>query len=111
MARIRTDSRGPGEPKDPDGCLVFALFRQFASEAERESMRDRYVAGDIAYAAAKTSLTGAIERELGPARARFHELRSDDGRLRAVLGAGADRARALASTTLARLRHAIGSAA
>jgi len=92
VARIRTGSRRPEEPKDPERCLVFTLFRQFATVAERESVRGRYLVGGIAYAEAKLSLADVIDRELGQARARFHELRSDEGRLRRMLGDGADRA-------------------
>ena len=110
-ARIRTDSRQAGEPKDPDGCLVFRLYRQFATPAEGEAMRGRYAAGDIAYAEAKACLAGVIDRELGRARARFGELRPDEPRLLEALGQGAARAREVASATLARVRRATGTGA
>ena len=45
----------------------------------------------------------------GP-RARFAELMADPGELERVLAAGAERARALVSVTVARMRAAVGIA-
>jgi tryptophanyl-tRNA synthetase len=109
VARIRTDSRRPEEPKDPATCLVFGLYRQFASEDERESMSRRYREGGIGYAEAKDCLAAAIERELGAAGERFRELRADEASLRAALADGADRARRAARATIARAREAVGA--
>jgi len=109
VARIRTDSRRPEEPKDPATCLVFSLYRQFASEAEQESMGRRYREGMIGYAEAKACLEAAIECELGEAGERFRELRGDESRLRALLADGADRARGAAQATLSRVRDAVGT--
>lgn len=109
VGRIRTDSRRPEEPKDPDACLVFGLYRQFATAAERDAMHARYAAGGIGYAEAKTAVVTVVERELGGARTRFRELRADEARLHEVLADGADRARATASEVLARVRRAIGT--
>ena len=89
VARVRTDSRRPEEPKDPEGCLVFGLYRQFAAEPELEAMRRRYREGSIGYAEAKACLAEAVERELGEAGRRFRELRADEPALRATLAAGA----------------------
>jgi tryptophanyl-tRNA synthetase len=110
VARVRTDSRRPDEPKDPETCLVFGLYRQFASEEARESMSVRYRDGGIGYAEAKACLAAAIERELGEAGERFRDLRADEGSLHTVLAAGAARARHAAGATMATVRAAIGTA-
>jgi tryptophanyl-tRNA synthetase len=109
VARIRTDSRRPEEPKDPAACLVFGLYRQFAGAEERESMARRYRDGEIGYAEAKACLAAAVERELGEAGRRFRSLRADESALRAVLAAGATRAREVAAATMDRVREAVGS--
>lgn len=110
VARIRTDSRRPEEPKDPDTCLVFRLNRQFVTPAEQQQMRERYLAGGLSYAEAKAALGEVIERELGPARRRFEELRADERGLFAILAGGADRARHVAGATIARVRDTVGVA-
>src|SRR5262249_21612049 len=109
VARIRTDSRRPEDPKEPEACLVFGLYRQFAGPDERASMDRRYREGGIGYAEAKDCLAAAIERELAEPGRRFRELRADEASLRAALADGAERARREAVATLARVREAVGS--
>ena len=49
IMRIVTDSKSVAEAKDPDTCNVFALYRLFASQEEREAMAARYRAGGLGY--------------------------------------------------------------
>jgi len=60
------------------------------------------------YGAFKGAVAEAVVDYLRPVRERYRELRGDEHALEAVLGAGADRARALASETLADVRQAMG---
>ena len=108
VARIRTDSRRPEEPKDPDSCLVYRLLRHFATPSETVEMRRRYLGGEIGYREAKDILVSMIDREVGPARERFGELRPDEQGLREVLAIGADRARTRAQHVMEGVRGAIG---
>src|SRR5690606_12830211 len=39
---IVTDSRAPGEPKDPNGSALFEIYQAFASAAETAAMRQAY---------------------------------------------------------------------
>ena len=52
VMKIKTDSSRPEEPKDPDKCLIFGIYRHFASEEELSAMRKRY-AGGISWGEAK----------------------------------------------------------
>ena len=60
------------------------------------------------YGAFKGVVAEAVVEYLRPVRERYTELRPDEGALEAVLGGGAERARAIASETLADVRHAMG---
>jgi tryptophanyl-tRNA synthetase len=60
------------------------------------------------YGAFKGAVAEAVVGYLRPVRERYTELRPDEGALEAVLGAGAERARAISSETLADVRHAMG---
>ncbi|HEX4215816.1 MAG TPA: tryptophan--tRNA ligase [Candidatus Dormibacteraeota bacterium] len=108
IARIRTDSRGPGEPKDPDTCPVFSLHRNFATPAEVDDLRRRYLEG-IGYAEAKAALLAAVDRELAPVRERYLALRADEAGLRRALDDGAGRAREVAGETVRAVRRAVGT--
>ncbi|HJP99739.1 MAG TPA: tryptophan--tRNA ligase, partial [Rhodanobacteraceae bacterium] len=45
VARIVTDSREPGEPKDPDSSSLYAIYRAFASANESAAYRDDLLHG------------------------------------------------------------------
>ena len=60
------------------------------------------------YGDLKTAVGEAVAERLAPVRERYTELRSDEGALEALLAAGADKARAIASVTLADVREAMG---
>lgn len=107
IARIVTDSRLPGEPKDPDGSHLVTLFDAFADAGERAAFREDLRAG-LAWGEAKQRLNAAIEREIGPLRQRYDELMAHPQRIEDLLQAGAGKARAIAAPFLAELREAVG---
>lgn len=107
VAKIVTDSRGPGEPKEPEGTALIQIFDAFATPTERAQMRAELRAG-LAWGEAKQRLVAQIEKELGPMRARYAELMADPERIESELQRGAERARAIARPLLARLREAVG---
>jgi tryptophanyl-tRNA synthetase len=60
------------------------------------------------YGAFKDAVADAVVAWLAPVRERFGELRGDEAELERVLESGAERARAIASETLADVREAMG---
>jgi tryptophanyl-tRNA synthetase len=106
--RIVTDSKTLEEPKDPDGCTVFALYRLFATDAERQALAERYRAGGYGYGQAKKLLFETLWSYFEPLRKRRAELQRDPAQVEAILGRGAERARAEARHTLAAARRAMG---
>ncbi|PXW99356.1 tryptophanyl-tRNA synthetase [Sphaerotilus hippei] len=107
IARIVTDSRLPGEPKDPQGSHLVSIFDAFATAEEREAFRAELRAG-LAWGEAKQRLYDLIEAQIGPMRLRYEALMAHPEQIEAILQAGAARARAIASPLLAELRHAVG---
>ena len=107
IARIVTDSRLPGEPKDPQGSHLVSIFDAFATAEQREAFRAELRAG-LAWGEAKQRLFDLIEAQIGPMRLRYEALMAHPEDIEAILQAGAARARAIASPLLAELRHAVG---
>jgi tryptophanyl-tRNA synthetase len=105
---IVTDSTPVEDPKDPDTCNVFALYRLFASAEDSAALAERYRAGGMGYGEAKGALFDAMESRLAPLRSRYEEIIADTGELDRILADGAERARALAAPTMQRVRDAIG---
>jgi tryptophanyl-tRNA synthetase len=60
------------------------------------------------YGDLKSAVGEAVVDYLAPVRDRYAELRGDEAELEAILRDGADRARAIASVTLAGVREAMG---
>lgn len=60
------------------------------------------------YGAFKQAVSDAVVEYLAPVRERYTELRGDEQRLEAILAEGADKARAIASGTVADVRRVMG---
>ena len=72
ISMIVTDSLGVEDSKNPNTCNVFALIAYFASEAQRESIQGKYLAGGYGYGHAKAELLGILIDYLRP----YWELRA-----------------------------------
>lgn len=107
IAMIKTDSRLPGEPKDPDSTSLTALYEAFATPQEALEFRQKLQNG-LGWGEAKEELFEHIEREIGPMRARYEELMANPGKIEEILQEGARKARAIAVPFMARVREAVG---
>ncbi|MFI8979053.1 tryptophan--tRNA ligase [Ectopseudomonas khazarica] len=107
IARIVTDSRLPGEPKDVDGSHLFTLYQAFASSTQQAEFRAELEAG-LAWGEAKNRLYQLLEGELGEARERYNALIARPADLEDILLAGAAKARRIATPFLGELREAVG---
>ncbi len=105
---IVTDSKTLEEPKDPDTCNVFRLYKLFATEAQQADLAARYRAGGMGYGTAKKELADLLETFFAPMRAKRAELAANPRYVEDVLQAGAAKARAVARDTLQRARRAVG---
>lgn len=105
---IKTDSKGVEEPKDPEACAVFTLYKLFASAEQQETLAGRYRAGGMGYGEAKQALFEAAMEYFGPARARRAELEANPGQVDTILEAGAQRVQAKGREVLERVRKACG---
>lgn len=107
VARIVTDSRLPGEPKDPDSSSLVTIYDAFATPDQRAQMRADLRAG-LGWGDAKQRTVELIESHLGPMRARYEELMAHPERVEDALMEGAAKARAVATPLLQELREAVG---
>jgi tryptophanyl-tRNA synthetase len=115
---IVTDSTPVEEPKNPETCNAFALYKLFSTPAEQTEMADFYrnptkgaeLRGGrpFGYGDAKTLLLAKIDAFFATARERRKQLVRDPGLVEEALAAGARRARAIAQVTLQLVRQAVG---
>ncbi len=107
---IVTDSLGVDEPKDPEACAVFQIYRLVAEPEQADEMARRLAAGGYGYGDAKKTLLAAIDEHFGPARERRAALAARPDEVAGILAEGARRARAEARGVLEQVREAVGMA-
>lgn len=105
---IVTDSTPVEAPKNPDSNTVFQLYTLFATEEEKQEMRDKFLAGGYGYGEAKKALLKKIDEYFAPFRAKRKELANDRSYVEEVLRKGAIKAREEASKTVKAARLACG---
>ena len=107
IAGIVTDSRAPGEAKDPEGSALFQIYEAFATAEETSAMRAAFVGG-IGWGDAKSKLFERIDQEIAPMREQYKALISNPARIEEILQAGAAKARSMATPLMRELREAVG---
>ena len=108
MKKIVTDSTPLEEPKNPETCNVFALYRLFANDEQCAAMETNYRGGNYGYGHAKKELLNIFNETLAPFRKRREELADNLDYVEEVLRKGAQKARDTAVSTLDQARRATG---
>jgi tryptophanyl-tRNA synthetase len=108
IKRAVTDSgteirRAADKPGVTNLIDVLAVARGVSPAAVEEDMRSARGYGDL-----KVAVAEAVVDMLTPVRERYAEIRPDQDRLERILATGADKARAIASETLADVREVMG---
>ena len=108
VMKVVTDSTSVEDPKDPETCNVFGLYKLFAEKKAQVDLAARYRAGGMGYGDAKQALFEAMEARLAQPRDRYEALVGQPEQVEAVLVQGAERARGVARATMDRVRGACG---
>ena len=105
---IATDSTPLEEPKDPESCTVFSLYRMVAEETAVKQMRLQYESGGFGYGHAKQALLEILLNKFAQARTHFDKLMSKPQQMDKILQQGAIKAQSVANQTLSRVRKSLG---
>lgn len=105
---IQTDSTPLEEPKNPDTCNLFALYKLLASEAQIAEMRSNYEAGGYGYGHAKQAFFDLVLEQFSEERERYSYYMENLGEIDKALQVGANKARLIADTVLRRVRAKVG---
>jgi tryptophanyl-tRNA synthetase len=89
-------------------CNVFSLHRFFTDADTRADIDRRCRIADIGCVECKRILADNIAAAFAPFRERAAHYRAHPEEVRRILDEGAERARAIASATLAEVRHRMG---
>ena len=105
---IQTDSTPLEDPKDPNTCNVFALYKLLATDEQAKQLAEKYRGGNFGYGHAKTALLELILEEYGSAREKFDHYIENPEEVFSALKMGAEKARPVAQATLNRVRNKLG---
>jgi len=108
IMRIVTNSQSVEEPKDPQTCQIFQLYKLFTDTEEQNALAGRYRAGGMGWGEAKEELFRVVNRCLAPMKERYDAIMADIPSLDKILEQGAQKARPIAAATVARFRKAAG---
>jgi len=105
---IETDSTPLEEPKNPDTCNVFAIYKLLTTPEQTAEMRANYEGGNYGYGHAKKALFELILLKFGKNRERFDHFMSNKQEIDAALLEGATKAKVVADGVLGRVREKLG---
>ena len=105
---IQTDSTPLEEPKDPDTCHVFALYKLLGNEEQVKEMRANYENGGFGYGHAKQALFELIKERFAEPREKYEYYINNLSEVDEALKIGAEKARSVANKVLEKVRTKVG---
>lgn len=108
LMSLTTDSTALEEPKTLAGTTIGELFNLFATKDQFDDLAARLAKGGMGWGHAKDELFVVINEHVKEMRDRYTAYRKDEALLRRELAKGADKAQAVASKTIDRVRYAVG---
>ena len=108
IMKIVTDSLGLEEPKNPDACNIFNIYKLIASDDEIENMKKNYLHGGFGYGHAKNALLELILKKFSAERKIYSELMRNTEEIELKLKEGSEKAKKIASSVLQRVKNKLG---
>ncbi|WP_339696714.1 tryptophan--tRNA ligase [uncultured Marixanthomonas sp.] len=105
---IDTDSTPLEEPKNPDTCNVFALYKLLGSPEQVSEMRGNYENGGYGYGHAKQALFELITETFSEERTKYNHYINNLDEIDEALKVGAEKAGKVADEVLKRVRKKVG---
>ncbi|MCR9066204.1 MAG: tryptophan--tRNA ligase, partial [Cytophagales bacterium] len=110
IKKIVTDTTPLEEPKNPDTCNVFALYKLLGSEFQVNEMRKNYEAGGYGYGHAKKALLEVILSRFSEERQQFAYYMENIDAIEEKLKEGESKAKIIADQTMSKVRSVLGFA-
>ncbi|MFN7045943.1 MAG: tryptophan--tRNA ligase [Flavobacterium sp.] len=105
---IQTDSTPLEDPKNPDTCNCFALYKLLATPEQTEVMKANYLAGNYGYGHAKQALFELIVEKFKTEREKYNYYINNLEEVDKLLLDGAAKASEVANGVLKRVREKLG---
>ena len=107
VRKIKTDSSPPEQPKNPDQCLIFQIYKTFAKEEKTQSLKDRYNRG-IGWGEAKDILFQELEDYFKEKKKIYESYIKQPAKMEKILKKGSEKARSEAVDFLKKIKKTVG---
>jgi tryptophanyl-tRNA synthetase len=108
IMKIKTDSTPLEDPKNPDTCNLFALYKLLANKEQIAKMRKNYEIGGYGYGHAKQAFYELILKDFSEIRTRYNYYMENKDEIDKALNLGAEKAQIIAKNVLKRVRNKLG---
>jgi len=108
VMKIQTDSTPLEEPKNPDTCKLFALYKLVADQSQISEMRANYLGGNYGYVHAKQAFYELLITKFVKERELYNHYMNNLDEIDSALAIGAEKAKKVASEVLGRVRSKLG---
>ena len=108
IMKIKTDSTPLEDPKDPDNCNLFNLYKLVATEEQISKMKENYLAGNYGYGHAKQAFYELLIDKYAKERELYNLYINNIPEIDKALAIGAKKAHKIADDVLARVRTKLG---
>ena len=108
VMKIKTDSTPLEEPKNPETCNLFALYKLIATAEQTEEMRKKYLGGNYGYGHAKQEFYELLIKKFAKEREQYHHYMHHLDEIDMLLLKGANKAKTVANDVLKRVRNKVG---
>jgi len=108
VMKIETDSKPLEEPKNPDTCNLFALYKIIANDAQINEMRANYKGGNYGYGHAKQAFYELLLEQFSEQRSKYNYYMENLSEIDNALAIGAEKANKIANDVLQRVRTKVG---
>jgi len=108
IMKIKTDSTPLEDPKNPETCNLFALYKLIAAKEQTEEMRKKYLEGNYGYGHAKQAFFELLIKKFAKERELYHYYMDNLPEIDKALEIGAEKARKVADEVLNRVRTKLG---
>jgi tryptophanyl-tRNA synthetase len=108
IMKIKTDSTPLEDPKNPDTCNLFSLYKLVATETQVAEMRANYIGGNYGYGHAKQTFYELLIHKFSEERERYNYYMNNLQEIESALEIGAKKAHIIADGVLERVRKRLG---
>ncbi len=108
IMKIQTDSTPLEDPKNPDTCNLFALYKLVADETQIAEMKTNYLGGNYGYGHAKQAFFELLITKYAKERELYNHYMNNLSEIDKALAIGTKKAKVVAQEVLGRVRAKLG---